>query len=164
MQVILKHQEIEQKITRLAYQILENCTDQQEIFIGGIHGNGYILSQKIQKVINEHGSLKTQLFEIELNKEEPWSSPINVSIPESNLKHGYIVLIDDVINSGKTMQYALIKFLQHPTHSIKTLVLVDRQHRRYPIKADFVGLSLSTTLKNRVEVDLASNEHFAYLK
>ena len=117
MQVILKHQEIEQKITRLAYQILENCTDQQEIFIGGIHGNGYILSQKIQKVINEHGSLKTQLFEIELNKEEPWSSPINVSIPESNLKHGYIVLIDDVINSGKTMQYALIKFLQHPTLS-----------------------------------------------
>jgi pyrimidine operon attenuation protein/uracil phosphoribosyltransferase len=69
-----------------------------------------------------------------------------------------------VINSGKTMQYALIKFLQQATHSIKTLVLVDRQHRRYPIKADFVGLSLSTTLKNRVEVDLVSTEHYAYLK
>ena len=117
----------------------------------------------IPVVIDSYGGLNTQLFEIEINKEEPWASPIGLSIPEADLKHGYIVLVDDVINSGKTMQYALIKFLQQATHSIKTLVLVDRQHRRYPIKADFVGLSLSTTLKNRVEVDLVSEEHYAYL-
>lgn len=163
MQVILKHQEIHQKITRLAYQILEQCTEQEKIFIGGIQGNGFLLATHLKSVIDSYGSLNTQLFEIEINKDEPWASPIGLSIPESDLKHGYIVLVDDVINSGKTMQYALIKFLQQATHSIKTLVLVDRQHRRYPIKADFVGLSLSTTLKNRVEVDLVSEEHYAFL-
>ena len=163
MQVILKHQEIHQKITRLAYQILEQCTDQEKIFIGGIQGNGMLLANYLKQVIDAHGTLNTQIFEIEINKDEPWANPIGLSIAESELKHGYIVLVDDVINSGKTMQYALIKFLQQATHAIKTLVLVDRQHRRYPIKADFVGLSLSTTLKNRVEVDLTSTSHFAYL-
>jgi len=68
-----------------------------------------------------------------------------------------------VINSGKTMQYSLLKFLEQPTKAIKTVTLVDRQHRRYPIKADFVGLSLSTTLKDRVEVDLSPTESKAYL-
>ena len=164
MQVILKHSEIEQKITRLAYQILENSTHQNQIFIGGIQGNGFLLAQKLKAVIDAHGGLETVLFEIEMDKEEPWSKPICISIPETTLKNGYIILVDDVINSGKTMQYALIKFLQQATNSIKTLVMVDRQHRRFPIKADFVGLSLSTTLKNRVEVDLTAKEHFAYLK
>ena len=164
MQVILKHSEIEQKLTRLAFQILEHCTTEKNIYIGGIHGNGFVLAQRLKEIIDHFGGPEITVFEISMNKEEPWTSPIVISIPESQLKNGYIVLVDDVINSGKTMQYALIKFLQQATSAIKTLVLVDRQHRRYPIKADFVGLSLSTTLKNRVEVDLSANEHYAYLK
>jgi pyrimidine operon attenuation protein/uracil phosphoribosyltransferase len=119
MQVILKHQEIHQKITRLAYQILEQCTDQEKIFIGGIQGNGMLLATYLKQVIDAHGTLNTQLFEIEINKDEPWANPIGLSIPESDLKHGYIVLVDDVINSGKTMQYALIKFLQQATSHLK---------------------------------------------
>ena len=79
------------------------------------------------------------------------------------MKNGYIVLIDDVLNSGKTMQYALMEVLQFPTKAIKTLTLVDRTHRRFPIKANFIGLSLSTTLKDRVEVILSENEEKAYL-
>jgi pyrimidine operon attenuation protein/uracil phosphoribosyltransferase len=104
------------------------------------------------------------LFQIIIDKEEPWATPISLSIDELELKNGYIILVDDVINSGKTMQYALLKFLQQATHSIKVLALVDRQHRRFPIKADFVGLSLSTTLKDRVEIDLSSSRFFAFLK
>jgi pyrimidine operon attenuation protein/uracil phosphoribosyltransferase len=73
------------------------------------------------------------------------------------------VLIDDVINSGITMQYALKKILENHTKSIKTVVLIDRMHRRYPIKADFVGMSLSTTLKERVEVFLEPNSYKAIL-
>jgi pyrimidine operon attenuation protein/uracil phosphoribosyltransferase len=84
-------------------------------------------------------------------------------VPEETLKNGFIILVDDVLNSGKTMQYALVKLLERPTKAIKTLALVDRSHRRYPIKADFVGLSLSTTLKERVEVDLSSSNSHAYL-
>ena len=79
------------------------------------------------------------------------------------MENGYIVLVDDVLNSGKTMQYALVKILQFPTKAIKTLTLVDRKHRRFPIKANFVGMSLSTTLKQHVEVDLKSKKNKAYL-
>ena len=89
-----------------------------------------------------------------MNKKEPWSDTIELTSDKKKLENGFIVLVDDVLNSGKTMQYALIELLQFPTKAIKTVVLVDRKHRRFPIKADFVGLSLSTTLKERVEVNL----------
>ena len=86
-----------------------------------------------------------------------------MDIDEKKLKKSFIILVDDVINSGKTMQYALVKFLEHPTKTIRTAVLVDRKHRRYPVKADIVGLSLSTTLKDRVEVVLKPKDSKAYL-
>ena len=163
MQIILEHPEIERKIFRLAYQILEQTIHQEHLFIGGIQGNGLILAKRLKEIMEEHGGPEVVVFEICINKEEPWSEPIQLSIDEITLKNGYIILVDDVINSGKTMQYALIKFLQQATHAIKVLTLVDRQHRRFPIKADFVGLSLSTTLKNRVEIDLSGSRFFAFM-
>lgn len=163
MQIILEHPEIERKIFRLAYQILEQTIHQQHLFIGGIQGNGLILAKRLKEIMDKHGGPEVVVFEICINKEEPWSEPIKLSIQDDDLKNGYIILVDDVINSGKTMQYALIKFLQQATHAIKVLTLVDRQHRRFPIKADFVGLSLSTTLKNRVEIDLTGSRFFAFM-
>lgn len=163
MQIILEHPEIERKIFRLAYQILEQTIHQQHLFIGGIQGNGLILAKRLKEIMDKHGGPEVVVFEICINKEEPWSDPIKLSIQDDDLKNGYIILVDDVINSGKTMQYALIKFLQQATHAIKVLTLVDRQHRRFPIKADFVGLSLSTTLKNRVEIDLSGSRFFAFM-
>ena len=147
MQEILNKKDIDQKITRLAHQIIENTFEIEQLFIGGIKGNGEILAKEITKIIQGNSNQKITSFNISLNKNEPWSEPIELSIPQNTLKHGYILLVDDVLNSGKTMQYALIKLLEQATTAIKTVALVDRQHRRYPIKADFVGLSLSTTLK-----------------
>jgi pyrimidine operon attenuation protein/uracil phosphoribosyltransferase len=164
MQVILSQLEIEQKITRLAHQIIENTFEQETLFIGGICGNGIQLAEKIKEIILNHSSQKIIVFEITLNKSEPWSEPISLSVPQETLKNGYILLVDDVINSGKTMQYALVKLLEQATKAIKTVALVDRQHRRYPIKADFVGISLSTTLKERVEVELSYKNSHAFLK
>jgi len=163
MQIILEHPEIERKIFRLAYQILEQTIHQQHLFMGGIQGNGLILAHRLKEIMDAYGGPEVVVFEIIINKDEPWSEAIQLSLDDETLKNGYIILVDDVINSGKTMQYALIKFLQQATHAIKVLTLVDRQHRRFPIKADFVGLSLSTTLKNRVEIDLSSSKFFAFM-
>ncbi len=113
--------------------------------------------------MSEHSEQELIVFEININKDEPWKNQIQLSIEESKLKNAFILLVDDVLNSGRTMQYALIKFLEGPTKSIKTVALVDRKHRRYPIKADFVGLNLSTTLKERVEVELNETSSRAYL-
>ncbi len=162
MQQILSRQEIEQKIMRLGHQVLENCFEEPTIFIGGICGNGIKLAKSLKEIIEKESDQRIVVFEIQINKDEPWSEPILLSIPQEELKHGYILLVDDVLNSGKTMQHALVKILEQPTKAIKTVALVDRTHRRYPIKADFVGISLSTTLKERVEVEL-EGEVRAYL-
>ncbi|MFM6933885.1 MAG: phosphoribosyltransferase family protein [Flavobacteriales bacterium] len=163
MQIILNHQQIEQKIIRIGHQLLENCFEEERIFIGGIVGNGSAIAQKLAQIIRMNSSIEVICFDIHVNKDEPWSEPIQLSIDEKELKKGFIILVDDVVNSGKTMQYALMKFLEQATKAIKTVALVDRQHRRYPIKTDFVGLGLSTTLKNHVEVDLNESDSKAYL-
>lgn len=163
MNNILNQLEIEQKINRLAHELLENCFEEKEIFIAGISGNGSLLAKKLKTILAQNTNQLIHVIDISVNKDEPWSEPITLSVAEDSLKNGYIILVDDVLNSGKTMQYALVKLLERPTKAIKTLALVDRSHRRYPIKADFVGLSLSTTLKERVEVDLSSNNAHAYL-
>ena len=163
MQSILTHLQVDQKITRLAHQIIENCHNEKEIFLGGICGNGILLAEKLKAIIESESELTTVVFEVNLDKIDPLAHPISLSIHEGKLENAFVILIDDVINSGVTMQYALKKILQKPTKAIKTVVLIDRMHRRYPIKADFVGMSLSTTLKERVEVYLEPNSYKAIL-
>ncbi|MDX2362877.1 MAG: phosphoribosyltransferase family protein [Crocinitomicaceae bacterium] len=163
MQEILSNQDIEQKINRLAHQLLENCFEEKQIYIGGIIGNGAILANRLGEILKKHSDLDITVFEIKMNKQEPWADEIVLTADKQELKNGFIVLVDDVLNSGKTMQYALVEILGFPTKAIKTVALVDRKHRRFPIKANFVGLSLSTTLKERVEVDLTKDNQKAYL-
>ena len=163
MQVILNHQQIQQKITRLGHELLENCFEENKIYIGGIQGNGFELAKKIAAIISKNSDISVNQFEIKINKTEPWKEEVSLNIDEDKLKKGFIILVDDVINSGKTMQYALVKILERPSKTIRTVVLVDRKHRRYPVKADIVGLSLSTTLKDRVEVVLGTSDSKAFL-
>lgn len=163
MQLILNSEEIHQKLVRIAHQIIENTYDIDKFYLGGIAGNGFLMAKELSELIKSSSNQEVIVFEIKVNKEKPWSEEINLSIDESELTGGYILLCDDVLNSGKTMQYALIPFLQRPTLAIKTVAMVDRKHRRYPIKADFVGLSLSTTLKDKVEIVYKNGLYEAYL-
>lgn len=163
MQEILSSREIKQKTERLAHQLIENTFEEPRVFIGGIEGNGIILANSLAKIMGDHTESEITVFSIKVNKSEPWSEKIILSSPSEAMEDAYIILVDDVFNSGKTMQFALVEILQFPTKAIKTVALVDRKHRRFPIKANFVGLSLSTTLKDRVEVDLTPGSEKAYL-
>jgi pyrimidine operon attenuation protein/uracil phosphoribosyltransferase len=163
MHTILNHHQILLKIQRLGHEVIEHVYPEKAILVGGIIGNGYELANRISNIIAEHSNIQTHPFEITINKSAPWSEPITTSISDELLENAYIVLVDDVINSGKTLQYALAKILQRPTKAIKTLALVDRTHRRYPIKADFVGINLSTTITNRVDVTFDEKKSSAFL-
>ncbi|MBB77687.1 MAG: phosphoribosyltransferase [Crocinitomicaceae bacterium] len=163
MQEILSNKQIEQKINRLAHQIIENCFQEKIIHIIGIVGNGVTLANRLSLIITKNSDIKVNNFEIIINKSEPLSKKIEFSSNINSLENGFIILVDDVLNSGKTMQYALTEILKIPTKAIKTVALVDRKHRKFPIKADFVGLVLSTTLKERVEVILNESNQKAYL-
>jgi hypothetical protein len=104
-----------------------------------------------------------EFFTIALDKEHPLEHPITCSIDVQRFKDKTIIIVDDVINSGKTMQYAVVKILEQSIKSVKTVALVDRMHRRYPIKCDFVGMTLTTTLGERVEVIEKEGQLEAYL-
>ncbi len=152
--LILNNKQIEQKINRIAYQIYENNYDEKEIIIAGIAFNGYLLSKRVANVLQTISPIKTTLIEIVINKENPLAAEIKISLTDKELKNKVIVLVDDVLNSGKTLIFGAKPFLISSVKRITTAVLVDRGHNRYPIKADFVGLSLSTTLKEHITVEL----------
>lgn len=160
--IILNHQEIEHKIRRIAYQIYETFADEQEVVIAGITNNGFILAQKIGQVLNEITESNIILCEVKIDKTHPYN-PITTSISPETYQNKCIVLVDDVLNSGTTLIYGVKHFLEVPVKKFKTVVLIDRNHKKYPVKADFKGLSLSTSSKEHVQVVFEPQNDHAYL-
>lgn len=160
--IILDHQTITQKTRRIAFQILESNYDVEEIILAGINGNGYIFSKKIKEHLEHISDLKITLCKVLIDKKNPLSG-ISTSIDKDLYTNKNIVLVDDVLNSGRTLIYGVKHFLEVPLASFKTAVLVDRNHKSYPVKADFKGISLSTSMQEKVELDLDSKESLAYL-
>ena len=152
--LILNSKQTQQKINRIAYEIYENNYDEKEIIVAGIAGNGYILATLIVDVLKIISPIKTKLIEIVIDKKNPISTKIEIALSEKELQNKVIILVDDVLNSGKTMIFGAKPFLTTPVKRLTTVVLVDRGHNRYPIKADFVGLSLSTTLQEHITVEI----------
>ncbi|MDG1014994.1 MAG: phosphoribosyltransferase family protein [Flavobacteriaceae bacterium] len=148
---ILNQIEINHKIKRIAYQIYECNVNEQEIIIAGIYSNGYLFAKKIKSAIEEISNINPLLCKVEINKNKPTSS-VTTSISPNDYKGKSLVLVDDVLNSGTTLIYGVKHFLDVPLKQFKTAVLVNRNHKKYPVKADFKGISLSTSLKEHVTV------------
>lgn len=162
-QIILNHQEINHKIRRIAYQIYENNVNETEVILAGIDANGYILAKKLKSNLDKISDLKSVLCKVVIDKKNPLN-PITTSITAADYSNKSIVLIDDVLNSGSTLIYGVKHFLDVPVTQFKTAVLVNRNHKKYPVKADFKGISLSTSLNEHVEVILTGKDFEAFLK
>jgi pyrimidine operon attenuation protein/uracil phosphoribosyltransferase len=160
--IILSSVETEQKIKRIAYQIYEANSNEKEVVIAGIIGNGYIFAKKLVETLKEISSLKVIICEVIINKKNPLKT-ITTSIETTAYKNKPLVLVDDVLNSGTTLIYGIKHFLDVPLKRFKTAVLVNRNHKKYPVKADFKGISLSTSIKEHVQVEFSKNESIAYL-
>jgi pyrimidine operon attenuation protein/uracil phosphoribosyltransferase len=159
---ILSHKEIEHKIKRIAYQIYESNANETELIIAGIESNGYVLAKKIKANLDKISGIESTLCKVTINKSEP-TNPIKTSISKKDYTNKSIVLIDDVLNSGSTLIYGIKHFLDVPLKQFKTAVLVNRNHKKYPVKADFKGISLSTSLFEHVHVNLSKQPYEAYL-
>lgn len=162
LNIILNQQEIENKIKRIAYQIYETFADEEEIVMAGIAENGFILAQKITIVLRSISEIKVTLCEVKIDKSNPFN-PITTSITTEDYKNKGVVLVDDVLNSGTTLIYGVKHFLEVPIKKFKTAVLVDRNHKRFPVKADFKGISLSTSSKEHVNVVFDAENCYACL-
>lgn len=152
---ILGAVQISQKLNRMAYEVYEKNYTSKELLLVGIDGNGFKVAERLGEILKKISPLQIKICKIKLDKENPWSAKPETDFSEKDYNNKTVVLVDDVLNSGKTLMYAVKLFLDKPVKRLNILVLVDRSHTRYPVKADFVGLSLSTTLQEHITADFS---------
>ncbi len=155
---ILDTLQIQQKLDRLAYEVYENNFEEKELLVVGIEGNGYKIAAHLCKRLKTISPIKITLGKIALDKNKPWEGEPVIDFTEKAFVNKTVILVDDVLNSGKTLMYAVRLFLDKPVKKINTVILVDRSHTRFPVKVDYVGLRLSTTLQERVEADFSKSK------
>ena len=158
--LILDHDAVIKKLERISHQIIEDNYNEDLLTLVGVSQKGYQLDQFFQKNLSD--KFKIDLIKIELNKTEPTKDNITIS-PTTTLQNKKVILIDDVLNTGKTLMYAAAFLTNMNISSMKTIVLVDRRHRSFPIRADWVGLTLSTTLQEHISVEIKKSKYEVYL-
>jgi len=158
--MILNHQEILHKIRRMAYQIYEANVDETQIVIAGIADNGFHLAELLKKEVEKITPLKVALCRVQMNKKSPIGQ-VSCDCALDAIENQSLVLVDDVLHSGTALVYGVAFFLQVPLNQFKTAVLVDRNHKKYPVKADFKGISLSTSMNENVVVDFTPDNFSA---
>ena len=157
---ILVAKEVQNKICRLAFEIYESNFQEKEIALVGIEPNGAVLATLLKNEIERISPLIVHFSTIKLEKDSPLSN-INISLKVDQISKTSVILVDDVLNSGRTMFYSFKPFLESELYKVQVAVLVDRAHKKFPISADFVGYSLGTTLQEFVEVNLSNTEEYA---
>lgn len=159
---ILEKTQIEQIIRRMAYEIYENNYDTPKIFFAGIDDNGEKIAEYIKKEIKIISDIPVELIRVDIDKEAE-SQPVVRLSKEPSTPNFTVIIVDDVLNSGRTMVYALDPFLKMPVRNIQTAVLVNRTHKRFPIAVDYKGFELGTTIEEHIHVKLTDEECAAYL-
>ncbi len=158
---ILNEKQINQKIQRLATQILENNYQEEEIIMIGINNNGWEMAKRLTKSIRRQNKVKVKMTRVRLSPAAPLDNPINVETDLEELEGKAVIITDDVANTGRTLFFAFKPFMNILAKKIEVAVLVDRKHKAFPIKVDYVGLSLATTLQENIDVQIAEGEEAA---
>jgi pyrimidine operon attenuation protein/uracil phosphoribosyltransferase len=148
---ILSREVAAKKLKRMAFEILENNYGETSFVLVGIRESGTVIAEAIQQLLLEIAGLKTELITVSLDKKNPTTVTLSKTMDFSNQ---IVILIDDVSNSGKTLLYAIKPFLDSSPRKIQTLVLVERSHNTFPVKPDYVGLSVATTLQAHIYVEV----------
>ena len=151
--LILDQADITQKTRRMAYQIVEDNYDEKKIIMIGILTGGYEYAKLLKKEIEAISEISIKFLSLTMDKSNPLSHPITIDSEKLSLDKKVILLVDDVANTGKTMYYALKPIMDFSPKKVQVAVLVDRQHKLFPICCDFVGLSLSTTMQEQITVE-----------
>ncbi len=161
--LILNEAQVVQKIKRIAFEIYENNFGEKQLLLAGIHGQGYLLAQALAKELSSISHLDVHLAKVDIDKESPAKSEIHIDCEMSKLAKKVVVLVDDVLNTGKTFAYGMKPFLKVEIKKIEIAVLVNRSHPKFPIAPKYTGYELSTTITEHIEVYL-DREKAVYLR
>jgi pyrimidine operon attenuation protein/uracil phosphoribosyltransferase len=146
---ILTHLEIERKLVRMAWEIYENNHLAKQLILLGISDNGNYLAEAIGKTLSNISKIKLQYGRIDLDKPKGFASEVKLHC-DVKLADRTVIMIDDVLNSGRTMLAAMLPVIEQKPIKIQTAVLANRNHKSFPVKADIVGISLATTLQEHI--------------
>lgn len=161
--LILDSDQVKQKIRRMAFEVYEHNFKEKNIVIAGIDGQGYVLAKLLAKQVEGISPIEAKLVKITLDKQAPEQSEITLDCDLKDLKKKSIVMVDDVLNTGRTFAYGMKPFLNIEVKKIEIAVLINRGHTHFPIHAQFSGYELSTTIKDHIEVILGKEEMAVYL-
>lgn len=150
---VLNHQQITDRIRRIAWQIYEDFATEPEIILAGIAERGHRFAELIKEELDKISPIEAKVIRLVIHKDDPLARDPETDSRE-NFEGKQIIVVDDVLNSGATLIYGVRFFLKYRTKGIRTAVLVDRSHKRYPVKGDFKGISLSTSIMEHVEVQI----------
>ena len=152
--LVLNDAQIRKKISRMAYEIYENNFDEKSLVLAGIEGQGYVLAELLQKELIQISSINCTVVKIQISKESPETSDVLLDVPLKELAKKNIVLVDDVLNTGRIITYGMKPFLSVIVKKIEVAVLVNRSHALFPVLPKYTGYELSTTLDDHIEVIL----------
>lgn len=151
---ILNADQIDKKITRIAYEIYEENASEKEVVLAGTVEGGYELAQKLEIVLKKISPLKITLTKVTVDKNALTREGGVTLDKKISLVGKTVILVDDVLNTGQMLAYCMKTILQFSVKSLRIAVLVDRNHTLFPIKSDYTGLSVSTTLQEHIKVNL----------
>lgn len=153
---LLTAEEIQQKLKRMSLEIAESLSGQEgPLLLIGIKSSGMVIAEQIGLLLTPFIGKPIQIIAVSLNKQFPEKVELSEKV---QLDGANIILVDDVTNSGRTLLYALKPMLEAHPKSIQTLVMVERMHKLFPVKPDFVGLSISTTLEEHIQVEIVEGK------
>lgn len=158
---ILNHQQIDQKLKRIAYEILENNYKIKKLCFLGINENGFIFAKLLKEQYDLAGKKESLIGQIKLSPAAPLDTEVSLEVDVKSLNNKHIIIVDDVANTGRTLFYALTPIMRFLPKKVEVAVLVDRKHKTFPINADYVGLSLATTLDENIKVDIKKESNRA---
>lgn len=151
---ILNQRQIKQKTKRLAIEILENNYGADEIILAGINNNGMGFAHMLMEELLQISDSQVTVTRIRLNPASPTTSEVHIEMPAERIEAKVLIVVDDVANTGRTLFYAMKPLLAVLPSKIEIAVLVDRKHKSFPIRTDYVGLTLATTLKENIDVKI----------
>jgi pyrimidine operon attenuation protein/uracil phosphoribosyltransferase len=153
--IILDNIDVKNKIQRISLEILEDNIDEKKIIFFGISDNGKIITKRIITCINKISKISLDLVSVNINNINDIKFDKNFNANKKSL-----VIVSDVSHSAKTLQLVISKLINLNPSKIKTAVIVNRDHSLFPVKINFSGLNLSTSVNEHVDVEVNKDDEF----